>query len=200
MPIDIQPIADEHVHGVARLHVRYLSTPFSGRNGERLLRLYYAALVRQQGGCGFVALNDGQVVGYVCGVWDPKGVRKALLKASWLELLWFGAMQALKSPGIVKGIFERFNFSPNEPQNQGYELRPIVVSQGYQGVGVAGLLLDTLLVDARERGYASIHLFVEEDNLAAIRFYEKSGFVHRGERNHSGGIMRLFEKGTQSSE
>lgn len=46
----------------------------------------------------------------------------------------------------------------------------------YRGRGVNGLVTDALLDWARERGLTEVQLRVYDDNLGAVRAYEKKGF------------------------
>jgi RimJ/RimL family protein N-acetyltransferase len=50
----------------------------------------------------------------------------------------------------------------------------------HRGRGVAGRLLHELFVFLKEKGIRRVELLVEDDNLAAIRLYEKLGFVQEG--------------------
>jgi len=58
-------------------------------------------------------------------------------------------------------------------------LRKMFVAAPFRGreFGVAGKLLDALLVHARAQGVAEIFLGTTEKFMAAHRFYEKKGFV-----------------------
>jgi RimJ/RimL family protein N-acetyltransferase len=47
-----------------------------------------------------------------------------------------------------------------------------------------------MLQEATQRGYAMVYLFVFDDNLRAIRAYEKVGFVEAGERMDPKGMGR----------
>jgi GNAT superfamily N-acetyltransferase len=50
-----------------------------------------------------------------------------------------------------------------------------------QGGGLAALLLQDAEEEAKKRGYNGLWLGVWENNARAIRFYEKMGYVRRGE-------------------
>ena len=53
---------------------------------------------------------------------------------------------------------------------------------GHQGRGVGAVLLAALLERAREVGAAHVYLEVRVDNDAALRLYERAGFVRMGRR------------------
>jgi len=59
------------------------------------------------------------------------------------------------------------------------------VSPAYRGTGVAGLLLDTFVADARLDGRRTVELTVVETNEPARKLYRRHGFVETGEtREH----------------
>lgn len=63
------------------------------------------------------------------------------------------------------------------------ELNRLYINPDLQGSGLAPLLLDYAEKESRELGKDGIWLGVWEDNTRGIRFYEKMGFVRRGEHS-----------------
>jgi ribosomal protein S18 acetylase RimI-like enzyme len=61
------------------------------------------------------------------------------------------------------------------------ELHRIYILERAKGKGVGGKLLNRCFETARAKGYETIWLGVWEENPAAIRFYEKTGFAKVGE-------------------
>jgi ribosomal protein S18 acetylase RimI-like enzyme len=174
----IVPLTQGHCPEVAGLHLDHLRTGFRGRPGLELLAAYYKALVRSEGGCGFVAEQAGRVAGYVCGVWEPTAVRVALLKAQWSALIFWGLAQVLVHPRFFNDLRGRLGgFSRGHvPVGLGYELRPIVVAPAARGTGIGVQLVDVLLEDAVRRGFDRVYLVAEEENTTANAFYRKVGF------------------------
>ncbi|MCK7554012.1 GNAT family N-acetyltransferase [Chitinophaga sedimenti] len=65
-----------------------------------------------------------------------------------------------------------------EPQNtSAMEIERIYVQAAWHGKKVGQLLYDKALATAQEQGKAYLWLGVWEENVRAIRFYEKNGFV-----------------------
>jgi ribosomal protein S18 acetylase RimI-like enzyme len=165
---------------VAQFHQAFLRTPLKGYAGLYLLKIYYIALSRSNGGIIFVADDEEHVVGYICGLWDDRSVRQYLIKNYWLSLMWFGGVSLLTQKGMFNNLVNRL-ISREHKDNikelkSGYELRPIVVHPDVRGSGVAAQLFDQLREDALVRGYKTIFLYTEEDNYAAQKFYLKQGF------------------------
>jgi ribosomal protein S18 acetylase RimI-like enzyme len=147
------------------------------------VQIYYESVAAGGGACGYIAENQGRVVGYVCGVWEPASIRAVLFRNRWLELLRWGLVQLIRRPGLISSFIGRVMKPSNKytASPSGYELRPIVVSPDVRGTGVAVELVTMLFADAKSRGYGSVHLFTEIDNTRAQAFYQKVGFEPTGE-------------------
>ena len=82
-------------------------------------------------------------------------------------------------------------FAP-EPGVQGFvvaqiigqelEIENVVIAQGMRRFGLGSLVLERLLKDVQNQGIRHVFLEVRESNVAAIRLYEKSGFLVTGRR------------------
>jgi GNAT superfamily N-acetyltransferase len=193
--ITIGPIQSHHSESIARLHMAYLHSNFYGIPGMRLLSIYYEAVSAGNGAFGYVAENEGNVVGYVCGVWEPDGIKSALFRTHWTKLLLWGTGQLICRPQIITSFVDRLKSRSNKSDliTQGYELRPIVITPDLRGSGVAATLVEALLTDARSRGYKSVRLFTETDNFRARAFYEKMGFQAEGNVKRGNKYSILFK-------
>lgn len=89
----------------------------------------------------------------------PQGAR--------LQGAWLGQM------GLVINQFE-------EPKR--CWLGAVYLSPALRGSGVAERMLDQAQQWVVEHGLSALFLEVHEDNTRAIRFYERTGFVHTGAR------------------
>ncbi len=163
------------VQAVAKLHLQWLNTSFTGKPGLKLLEIYYQQIVREQGAVGYVADVRGAVAGYVCGVWDTSHVKRNLLFHGNGKLAFWSLVHVF-SHGFLKTISKRIFQPSTDFQLAGYELRPLVVSPAYQGSGVARQLINQLIQDALYRNYSTIFLKTGKNNLRAQAFYTKYGF------------------------
>ncbi len=202
--ISILPLTMRHCEALARLHMEGLHTRFSGQPGRHLLTHYYAAMVEQQGACGYVAEASGDIAGFVCGVWAPEMVRSALLRAAAPQMVFWGACQALCAPGIVAtlvlpGQHRCVYTSGSEPASH-YELRPIVVASGFRGQGVGRQLVRVLIDDAGRRGNSSLFLVTEQDNTAAHRLYQTLGFLPTATLVRAGQTYVQYERATTGAK
>lgn len=193
---EIVPLAARHSLAVTTLHMRYLTTPFRGAPGRRLLSAYYQTVAQGSGAVGYVAEDGHRVLGYVCGVWAPAVLRTRLLKTQWPALALWGPASALLRPQLAVSFLQRVGGPAQQDVAwpvEGYELRPIVVDPAAQGTGLAARLVERLLLDAYDRGFRRIHLFVEIDNQAAQAFYRKMGFVKTDSLQHNGSAAARYE-------
>src|SRR5919197_617047 len=176
--IEIRHLQTEDCPAVAEAHLNYLTTSFRGKAGRQLLKIYYEVIARQRCGIGFVIVKDGNLAGYICGIWDRAAIKRLLMK-KWFSLAFYGFLQSLQVPRAIPGFFTRLLHprTTNILKMEGYELRPIVVLPGYRGQGIADQLMQRLLNDAKRRGFKQVFLVVEIDNVTADKFYTKLGFV-----------------------
>lgn len=196
--IEILPLRACHVGRVAQLHIENLQTMFSGRAGCELLRHYYHTVAKEMGGCGYVAIDQNEVLGYVCGIWDAHELRRNLLLDHGFFLALWGTLQVLGRPKLIFDFLTRFrssdsanaSFAGSRPL---YELRPIVVTSKMRRCGLGQQLVKRLIDDARSRGYDSICLYTEQDNETAQRFYERLGFREVGRLTRNSGGYLLYE-------
>ena len=65
---------------------------------------------------------------------------------------------------------------PVETERRAIELRQLYVLTPWQGAGIAPVLMDWALAEARRRGAEELYLTVFVDNHRAKRFYARYGF------------------------
>lgn len=197
----IRPLAAGDCAAVAQLHMRCLPTSFRGTVGVRLLGCYYEAVAQGNGACGYVACPGDRLAGYVCGVWDAGAVHAVLLRRYGIKLAWWGMLHALAQPRTLPDLRQRIKRgrTGDGAWDFGYELRPIVVAPEYRGAGVANILVETLLADARRRGYADIHLLAYGSDGRALRFYHKAGFHEAAQCERQGTHYVRFVRETTNA-
>ncbi len=60
----------------------------------------------------------------------------------------------------------------------------VAVAPGHRGLGLADTLMDKTIAYAKEQNLRAVFLEVRTDNTAAIRLYEKKGFITRSVKQH----------------
>lgn len=194
--ISIRHLSPKDSLSLSRLHLQNLNTFFVGKPGLQLLSLYYKVIALGRGSCGFVAEQDGRIVGFVCGIWDPKKVRSTLLKKYFFLLIFWAFIQIMVKPVLLKSFLGRFERVPSNSTNEEFELRPIVVVSEARGTGLSLQLLRNLLNSAQEQGFPQIFLVTEENNTSANRFYQRSGFQLKDKANRNGIKYNRYEIST----
>lgn len=192
--VTIVPLQKEDCADAAQAHYDNFSSVSMHKPWADMLKVYYEVIASLPGGaCGYVAREDGKFAGYVCGVWDGKTLRKALLKR-WFDLALAAIRYFLYEPKTIPSLLRRLtgNQHSKRPSVDGYELRPIIVMQEFRGMGIADKLTERLLEDARQRRFGEVFLFTEFDNLPAIKFYTRMGFDLVGDVVIDGNVYKKF--------
>jgi ribosomal protein S18 acetylase RimI-like enzyme len=147
------------------------------------------------GACGFVARVDGNLAGYVCGVWDMSIVKANLRRYFLLPLTTASAVHLLFHPtALLTLLLKVSKAGPQESKSTcHYELRPIVVAPRFRGTGLAVSLMKSLLADAEKRGFSKVFLYAEETNGSANAFYRKFGFDCDGTITRNGMNLNKYE-------
>ena len=84
----------------------------------------------------------------------------------------------IENDGAVIGVALTREFT-DEPL--GYDLQQFMIDQRYQGKGYGKLALGLILDELRKEGhYDHVEVCVKKADTAAIRLYEKVGFVDSG--------------------
>jgi ribosomal protein S18 acetylase RimI-like enzyme len=184
----IVPLQARHCREIAAQHMAFLPTPFGGVAGKKLLSLYYNVLANGIGGRGFVATGGAGILGYVCGIWEPEAVRRALFSRHGFPLAWFGIFVCLNNPKMIRGFCGRVGAQNHTGSKKVpiYELRPIVLAPNARGRGIGGRLVQRLKEDASKLGFGRIFLKVDPGNQRAVRFYLKNGFEFSNEITDEG--------------
>ena len=181
----VRPLVEADAEVVATIHITELRTHFCGSTGRKLLSCYYRALVKGRGAFSYVWANESEPVsGFICGIWDARYVRRALLVKEWPRLLFWGVLHVVSHPRLLAKLLGRLASSLRCTRDNCIpfgvkaecELRPIAVKANSRGRGVAQALLEAFLAAARARGGSSVNLKTEVDNERANAFYRKCGF------------------------
>jgi ribosomal protein S18 acetylase RimI-like enzyme len=174
--ISIQKPDAELIAQVAKIHsLAYSSEHFSsGFNFEKLVE-YNSSLI-EASSLTIFALDDNVVLGYIISGFDfSSGIKDFIGK----NRFWLMFMM-LKSPfNLVKRILIYFlsKFNIQKPSAAKYRLLSIATLPSYQSSGVGRSMLEFL---ERELSMKDVNLYglsVKDSNIAAIRFYERNGFL-----------------------
>ena len=190
----VLPMQSHHCYQIAKLHMENLNSNFQGNSGLHLLKVYYHAIIVSNGACGFIAQRDNRVIGFICGVWDSRNVQDTMFKYHFLEIIKWAFVHVIIHPQCMIDLIRRVGGRKEIFYTEnGYELRPIVISPRERGSGVGTTLVRNLIGDAAQRGYKSIYLYTEKGNLLANSLYHKIGFDRKKEFHSQGRDYIYYE-------
>ncbi len=118
---------------------------------------------------------------------DQEQIKRELTRHWGSTQIWsvargFDADQIPALIAEIDGAFAglaTYDFHPG-----GYQCEVITLSAAIENAGVGAALLDAVEAEARKAGCARIFLTTTNDNIRAIRFYQKRGWdlcaLHRG--------------------
>lgn len=96
----------------------------------------------------------------------------------WTDAMWKSEIARPDFFGfILENEGEAVGFACATVLFEDAELPKIAVVPTHQGKGYGGMLLDALLQETQRRGGERMFLEVRISNVAALRLYEKRGFV-----------------------
>jgi ribosomal protein S18 acetylase RimI-like enzyme len=136
-----------------------------------------------------VAVDDGQVVGYITGCVDTKRYLRTTFWAITPKVVWslFARGLFLKKDlwllvkaGILTGLKSgnyRNKYIPNYPAH--FHLN---VSASSRGQGVGQRLVDAFCLHLKTKNIKGIHIATRSDNLSGLPFFKKVGFTEMEKR------------------
>jgi ribosomal protein S18 acetylase RimI-like enzyme len=187
----IEALAPRHVDAVARLHVATL-TGLLASLGLRAARAYYAGAVRSPLMIGFVGVEGGTVRGFVLGSMQPARFRADVVRANRIAVLVGLGLGIARRPSVLRLLLPGAGpgegaYDPRQP-----ELTYLAVTPEGRGSGVGRRLVAAFGDGARQAGAQSYELSVDNDNQAAIGFYERLGFRLIGRYHEFGTEHRRY--------
>jgi ribosomal protein S18 acetylase RimI-like enzyme len=188
----IARLGKEHVKEVARLHRANL-TGLLSRLGLPAIRAFYAGAVKTSLGVGFVYIEGNLVRGFVLGSIHPGSLKHAALQKNPFDTLAGMCLGILRRPSTLIFLLKSFR-GPDEGayDRDAPELTYIAVSGEKRGVGIGAELVNAFTNEMRNFGIGAYELSVDDDNGAAISFYEGLGFVLSGRYREFGISHRRY--------
>ena len=199
--VQIVSMASEHVAEVARLHTTGIGEGFLSSLGEKFLCCLYGAVVESEMSFGFVAVDQGNVLGFISCAESTGALYKAILKRYLHRLLW-ACLPAMLKPRNIKHALETL-FYPmrTEADLPTAELLSIVVAKEARGLGLGRRLVEACSDEFRRRGIVSFKAMVFEKFLSNS-FYQRVGFKsvgkycqHGSKDVHDAYVLTIAEEG-----
>jgi ribosomal protein S18 acetylase RimI-like enzyme len=180
--IQIQRLRTSHIRSLSVLHAELLGGQLT-RLGHAYIRYFYEIALSLDGTFGWIALENGALVGFVFGGTSAAGnlperiVRKD--PARWaLEATQSMLLHPLSSLKVAKDVLR--GTAPGLEPNQA-ELHFIAVKPELHGRHIGQRLLIQFCRELVARGGTFFKLSVSQANAEAIRFYERNGGESSGD-------------------
>ncbi len=176
--MDIIRLSTEHNIQVTVLHIQEIKYGFISSLGEKFVSSLYRGIIESEQAFGFVAVQEGQILGFICCAESLGAVYKQVLKKHFFRLgvaflpkifcrrFWKNALETLCYPAKAQG---HDDLPPAE-------VLSIVVDGKAQGMGVGRLLMEAAFEEFKKRNIPEIKVMVGE-GLRANVFYENMGFT-----------------------
>jgi ribosomal protein S18 acetylase RimI-like enzyme len=202
--MNVSAAGDSDVNGMVVVHRDAFRDFFLTSLGDRFLRRFYAATVREPTALSFVGRVGGEIAGFVVGTTQPSRFFRRLLLRQGMGFC-LDALGALVrrpwyvSKRLLRGVTYRGEPPPAYRADAAL-VSSIAVLPTAAGTGLGTALLDAFCAAAAQRGASSVYLLTDrEGNEAVNRFYLKAGFlletelVRQGERSMNRYIRDLRE-------
>lgn len=110
----IVPMQLEHADRVAELHCAALEGDFLPRLGKRFLTVFYQGVLDLGVGFGFVAVAEGQPVGFVLASADTSGLFKRVMLSRAMALCLHIIPALIRNPALIANVVETFLYPRKE--------------------------------------------------------------------------------------
>lgn len=182
----VRDMGKEDIRDVARLHVEGISTGFISSLGMNFVSCLYGAILQSKSSFGFVAVNDGTVVGFGAVTTNVRELYKAVIFKHGVRLA-LAVAGKMFSWRRLKNAFETLFFPSRveRPDLPRAELLSMAVEHGHRRVGVGSELMRRVYEECLQRGIERLKVatgaFMEGTNT----FYAECGFEPAGQfENH----------------
>jgi len=201
------------VDAIAHLHLLTFPGYFLSHLGWRFLRLFYAFFLVNENSHCIVAVDSNRVIGFVAGASDMIQHYRAFYRCKFVQIASMVVVRFLQDPVIRRESIKRVGHvrlaaaALLRPESQSpamqagdsdqtpAQLLSIAVHPDYRGKGIAERLSDFFISRLRSDGVRSIGLTVRSDNVRAIAFYKKDGWIVERTTSESMYFQRYIAEG-----
>ncbi|HEX8103873.1 MAG TPA: GNAT family N-acetyltransferase [Solirubrobacteraceae bacterium] len=183
----IEALAAAHARAVAALHAEAFPESFLTRLGPRVLARFYAEFAASEAGLGYVATEDGRIVGFVVATRSPASFFGGFYRRNLLLVAGAVTRALARDPRLRRHARSRAGHlrylvggrppaPAAAPPVAGARLLSIAVAPAARGRGIADALVDACRARLAADGVGDLGLSVLKANAAARRFYARTGW------------------------
>jgi ribosomal protein S18 acetylase RimI-like enzyme len=195
----IRPMRPADAAVVARLHAETISAGFLSKLGQRFLRQLYLGVAADPGSRVWVALRDGQVLGFLAYSQNVGGMYRRVLRARFWRLGLASLPRSL-NPRLIKEVLDTLRYPAKQAAQDlpPAEILSVGVDSQARGSGLGRRLVEQALARARQDGQAQLKVLAGADLDAANRFYPACGFRKTAEIIQHGHVLNVYIATTAS--
>lgn len=193
----VRNLSSSDIEAVVDVHLAAFEGFFLTLLGRRFLRAYYQSIL-DFNQLSFVAVADGNVVGFVTGIENGSGFYRHALIRRGFAFIFAAVPAALSNPRrVLPRLLSALGKRPsggNAASRNAASLTSIAVAPSCAHKGVGHALMDAFKRDAIRRGLARIFLETDAaEGNSAVSFYRREGFtIYRTYTTAQGRVLHEF--------
>ena len=178
MDTNILPLTSPDIKKVVDIHIRAFPDFFLTFLGPGFLKEFYKSFLYDDQGIGFVATENGRILGAIVGPFKPAGYFKRLLLKKWYVFCFSSIGAVLRKPKVIKRLYRAVFYRGEAPQGKDRSLlSSIAISPDAQGKGVGRALVMRWLDAVSARGGKGAFLTTDAENNNVVNsFYQNLGW------------------------
>lgn len=175
MVIKIDVIEKNYINEVVDVHMHSFPGFFLTFLGPKFLKEFYKSFIVDDTGIGFIALEDGKVLGAIVGPLVPDGYFKRLLKRQWWAFCYASIGAVLRCPSVIKRLLRALFYRGEAPPGPTRALlSSIAVLPSSQRLGIGKALVERWVQEVRQKGGKGCYLTTDaKDNDKVNGFYQR---------------------------
>lgn len=177
---------------IAQIHKECFKNHYLGKFSVKTIELFYKEFLKNP---DIIFINccdeNNDIIGFVMG--GESSIIQDISKRYILSNKLYLTFQILLTPSNWSSSFKKIKlfFTSNNKKKinlqhcDSFRLLSIAITRNFQGKGISTLLIDAFESKLRKRDIQSYGLSVRTENIRAIGFYKKMGFIKTGESQNS---------------
>ncbi len=141
-----------------------------------LKNLFYKGLFKTSKSLVLAIIDNETIVAFVAATFDMKQCLRQIVISRALWSVWYGFSHVLFQPKLWRPFIEAMRLNTPDQQQPAAEILMIATADAYRGRGFGVRLLSAIDDEMQRRGVQACLARVREDNIYAIRMYERNGY------------------------
>lgn len=191
----IRPMQNKDIESVVRIHLEAFQGYFLAFLGKKFLKEFYSAVISDQSGIAYVAIENNTVLGFVVGTIDLSGFYKRLIHRHLVKFFIASLIPALRKPAIIPRLFRALSRPQiSKLERDCVKLMSLAISPTAQAKGIGKEILKAFLTESKRLGFTEVDLETDRiGNESTNTFYLSSGFsLYRSFTTHEGREMNEY--------